>query len=363
MERLIIYGGSFDPVHNGHLRVARVASFRLNADVAFIPAKAPRWKEVSASDKDRLAMLKIAIKEAGSSSFFISECELKRPGKETYSIDTVREFRKRYPHRELILLIGADQVNKFNLWKDADEIARETRIYYCPRPGVEVDEAIVKQFSMIKFDYEGSGEVSSTDIKKLLTADMPLGVIRYIEKHNLYYMPKIASVMTPHRLAHSLSVAHLALAIAEKNHRHSAQKAYIAGLLHDIAKDMAKEEAEPIMARHFKEYLSYPDWSWHQWVGAYIARKEFGIEDEEILDAITYHCTGKAHMPPLTKIIYSADKMDPERGWKSGPYIKACYHDYYDGFLKILEANKEFLEKEGCVSTPLSEECYELYLV
>ena len=95
MENLVLFGGTFDPVHNGHLRIARAASLRLNADVIFVPAKNPAFKQPSASISDRLNMLQLALRENGSSSFSISEFETKSESPVNYWIDTLRYFKKR----------------------------------------------------------------------------------------------------------------------------------------------------------------------------------------------------------------------------------------------------------------------------
>ncbi|MFA6620363.1 MAG: nicotinate (nicotinamide) nucleotide adenylyltransferase [Bacilli bacterium] len=363
MEKIIIYGGSFDPIHNGHLRLARAASLRLNADVVFVPAKDPRWKKPEASALDRVNMLHLALDHDGSGAFSVDLCEMTRDGDVTYSIDTVKAFVKRYPKRGLYWLLGADEVNRFPEWESPEEIARLVQLVYVMRPGVEIDPDVVKKYGMIRLDYDLSGSVSSSAVRSLTSIDVPASVLDYIEKNNLYYMAKIEEFISGERLAHSLSVAHLALAIAQRNKILAPEKAYVAGLLHDLGKHLSEKENREIIGAHYPDYASYPAWCLHQFTGAYLAEKEFGIDDPAILDAIEFHCTGKAHMPPLSKIIYSSDKIDPSRGYDSTKMIDACLRNYYVGFLKVLKENEKFLKKEGRLeSTPLSDECRDLYL-
>ena len=105
MEKIILYGGSFDPVHNGHLRIARAASLLLNADLIFVPSKAPRWKKTSARAVDRVNMLKEALKADGSTNFSLSLVELNKPGTASYTYDTLQEFKALYPKKEFIILM------------------------------------------------------------------------------------------------------------------------------------------------------------------------------------------------------------------------------------------------------------------
>lgn len=363
MERIIIFGGSFDPIHNGHLRLARAASLLLNADIVFVPAKDPRWKRPEASPIDRLAMLKKALDEDGSGAFSVSLTELARPGNVSYSIDTVNEFRQAYPKRELYLLIGADEANRLPDWKDPDLLAERSHIVYIPRPEITVPTSYKERFHLQELPYSGSGNVSSSSVRELQSIDLPLGVLSYIEEKGLYFMKKIEPLETPDRLRHSLSVAHLALAIAKRNQILNPEKAYIAGLLHDLGKSLSEKEARKIMKEEYPEYVDYPAWCLHQFTGVSLAKKIFSIEDATILDAINYHCTGKAHMPPLSKIIYEADKIEPTRGFDSSKLIEKCLQNYYVGFISVLKENEEFLLKEGHLEkTPLSESCSDCYL-
>lgn len=363
MERIIIFGGSFDPIHNGHLRLARAASLLLNADVVFVPAKDPRWKKPEASPIDRLAMLKKALDEDGSGAFSISLSELARPGNVSYSIDTVHEFHKIYPKRELYLLIGADEANRLAEWKSPDELAKLSQIVYIPRPDVKVDPLLKERFHLQELPYSGSGNVSSSSIRELQSIDLPLNVLSYIEEKRLYFMKKIVPLETEKRLSHSLSVAHLALAIAKKNQILNPEKAYIAGLLHDLGKSLDEKAARAMVQEDYPDCADYPAWCLHQFTGVHLAKELFNIQDEAILDAIHYHCTGKAHMPPLSKIIYEADKIEPTRGYDSSKLIARCLENYYVGFVSVLKENETFLAQEGHLEkTPLSDECADCYL-
>jgi len=363
MENLIIYGGSFDPVHNGHMRIARAASLFLNADVVFVPSRSPRWKKPVATPKQRLDMLKLALKADNSSAFSIDLFEMNSKDEVNYSIDTVRYFSKLYPSHRLFLLIGADEVNSFANWKDAEEICRLATPLYVSRPDIVLDDKVLTHFNMRRLTYDKSGSVSSSAVRALSSVDIPILVRDYIEKNRLYYMERIEAEEKPGRLEHSVSVANLAYFIAQKNRCEDYQKAYIAGLLHDLGKETPDEEAKIVIDEHFPEYSNVPAWCRHQFVGAYKARNEFGITDPTILDAIEFHATGKPHMTPIGKIIYSSDKIEPTRGFDSQELINECLKNYYVGFLAVLAANRQYLQGQGySLTNPLTSACMELYL-
>ena len=363
MESLILYGGSFDPIHSGHIRIAKAASLMLNADVVFIPAKAPRFKTVSTSTEDRVNMLRLALKEDGSSAFSISYCELEREDEQTKTVDTVHYFKKKYPNHKLYLLIGADQVNSFDKWIEADEIARLVTPLYVTRTGVSLSDENLARYHMQRLAYDKAGPVSSTAIRSLRSADMPLSVRKYIEGHLLYGVGELAKMISPHRLAHSISVANLAYEIARSNNLPDYQNAYLAGLLHDCAKKLDAIDAKKMMEEHFPDSVRLPDWTYHQFLGSYLARTEFGIEDEGILDAICYHATGKAHMTPIGKIIYASDKIDPLRAYDSRKLISKCIRNYHEGFVAVLRANRAYLTENGYkIDNRYTQECMEEYL-
>ena len=362
MESIIIYGGSFDPIHNGHLRIAHAASMKLNADVVFVPSKAPRWKTPEATPKQRLDMLNLALKKDGSPAFSVDLFEMRSHDEQNYSIDLVRHMALAHKGAKLYLLIGADEVNAFPNWKDPDKIRALATPLYVSRPGVTLDDEVLTRYQMQRLDYDGSGPVSSTKVRNLQDIDVPLAVRDYIEDTGIYYMAKLRGLLKPKRLLHSRSVANLAYSIAMKNKVENYRNAYIAGLLHDCGKQIDEETSRKIMAERFPEYLDYPEWTHHQFVGAFLAETIFGIKDPAILDAIMFHATGKAHMAPISKIVYATDKIEPTRGFDSRKLIDNCYKSYYVGFMSVISANKEYLTSKGyVVDNPLTQACFDLY--
>ena len=135
--RLGIFGGTFDPVHLGHLLLARDAleQGRLDA-VLFVPcAQSPlKSHRALAGDADRVAMLKAALR--GEPRFWLSRCELDRPGP-SYSVDTAREIHSAFPQAQLFWLIGRDQWEQLDQWREPEELRRLVRFIRFPRGGTE----------------------------------------------------------------------------------------------------------------------------------------------------------------------------------------------------------------------------------
>lgn len=135
MLRIGLYGGSFDPVHLGHLFVAQAAREELDLDrLFFIPAaRSPFKSETSpAPDTVRLQLLRLAL--AGKTDCEVDDQEIRRGGT-SYTIETLRDYAKRFPAAEVFYLIGADNAAKLNEWREPNELARLAEFVAVPRPG------------------------------------------------------------------------------------------------------------------------------------------------------------------------------------------------------------------------------------
>jgi nicotinate-nucleotide adenylyltransferase len=145
VHRIGLYGGSFDPVHLGHLLVAQAAREELGLErLFFIPAAQSPFKPDSkpTSGADRVRLLRLAL--AGKTWCEIDEQELHRGGV-SYTIETVRDYHRRFPNAEIFYLIGGDHVQKLPSWREAEELARLAEFVVVPRPG-QADIPFFKPF-------------------------------------------------------------------------------------------------------------------------------------------------------------------------------------------------------------------------
>lgn len=176
---------------------------------------------------------------------------------------------------------------------------------------------------------------------------------------------RLKSTLKPQRYAHSLSVADTAVKLAEK-YGADADKAYLAGILHDCAKNYSDAELFELLDKYNIE----PDYVCrrsaallHGFVGAEIARDIYGIDDAQIYDAIYYHTIGKADMPLLTEIIYLADGIEPLRNYPSADIIRAeAQKDLHRAVLMYTEANIKFVLEKGALLHPAAVETRNFYL-
>lgn len=364
-EKIIVFGGSFDPIHNSHITLCKNSLKEIGADkLILVPSKNPRWKSPTETILDRLTMIKLILNDYNL-NYEIEDCEINSWKEVDYTIETIQFLKEKYPNSDLFLLIGADQVNKFNKRRKALDISKAAQIIYYPRPGYVINENNVKKYTMRRI--EGVlVDTSSTKIRDLNSLDTSISVINYIIENNLYFMDKINKYLSGSRLKHSKSVANLAFNVAISNNLAMPGTYYLAGLIHDIGKNVDYISKKEIMEKYFRKYNDIPDFAYHQFVGAAIAIKEFAITDDEILDAIKFHCTGNSNLTPLGKIIYACDKIDPLRGYDSQFMIDAMMKDYNEGFKLVLKENIKYIESktddEVSVNNELTKKCIEYYL-
>jgi len=194
--RIGILGGSFDPVHRGHLGVAGAVADALALDrVLFLPAaQAPlREEAVRVNGAQRAEMLRQALDETADARFELCELELRRGGI-SYAVDTLRALRNERPADELIWILGVDQWARLGAWREPAELAQlaEWAVYSRPGYGEPVAEAALAGFRVHRVATAGSWDISSSAVRARLgrgedVSDcLPDKVIEYIRKNGLY---------------------------------------------------------------------------------------------------------------------------------------------------------------------------------
>lgn len=188
--RIGIMGGTFDPIHNGHLVAASEVAWVYDLDeVLFVPTGRPVFKldKHVTNAEDRYLMTVIAT--SSNPKFTVSRVDIDRPGV-TYTIDTLRDIHAQYPDADLFFITGADAVAEIMQWKDADAMFDIAHFVAVTRPGyAETDLMINGKVDMLEIP---ALAISSTDVRKRATRGEPVwylvpdGVVQYISKHGLY---------------------------------------------------------------------------------------------------------------------------------------------------------------------------------
>ena len=331
--RIGIYGGAFNPVHKGHVKLAEEVKAKAHLDkIIIMPSgKSPHKSSHSLVDSThRLEMCYLAF---DGEDYIVSDLEIKREGK-SYTVDTVTELKKIYPDDELYLIMGSDMLLCFDKWYRYEDILSMVTICATTRQG-DISLQELKTYSRdvlgketLIIDFEPF-ECSSTKVRNALvsgddaTSLVPEKVLLYIIEKGLYtdeytdIRKMLRGKLDEYRFIHSLGVADSARELA-KIYGADEEKAYLAGLLHDVAKNMPKDKQLQMMEKGgiiLNPAEKNNPALWHAMAGECYLRLHMGITDPEILGSVRYHTTGKAGMSLMEKIIYIADYISAERNY------------------------------------------------
>lgn len=183
-----ILGGTFNPIHIGHLILAEEAREKLSLDkVIFVPSFLPPHKDNSdiAPANMRLAMVKMAIR--GNKCFSFSDTEIKRDGK-SYTIDTVKEFKARFPKDDLYFIIGSDLLKYLDDWKDLGEITQIVKFIVATRPGYPLEKipGYIRTVATRAVDISAFEIREQVKMRRSFRYLVPESVFNYIVRKGLY---------------------------------------------------------------------------------------------------------------------------------------------------------------------------------
>ncbi|WVH37001.1 nicotinate-nucleotide adenylyltransferase [Mycoplasmoides gallisepticum] len=319
MKKIIIFGGSFNPIHNGHVNIATKALEQIKADrIYFVPTYKSTFKQAfNISDIHRKKMIQNIIKL--NDRFHFNWYELNIQNDKSYL--TVKYFKKKFANAQIYFLIGSDNLEKFHLWDEAEMMAKDCQMLYYLRDNQFSDHENIKKFNFLKIDGDNY-QISSTKIRN---GTQVIGCVSdknlaYINEHGLYINDRLKHFLrSDERFEHCLRVGQLARKLAQYNYPNLAQKAYIAGCYHDLAKELDektmlsyRDQFDPkLFPEPYKKDLNYR--VLHGYVGAWILEHQFGYDDRELINSIYYHTIINDDPTPLDKIVYLADKLEPDR--------------------------------------------------
>lgn len=376
--RVLLFGGTFDPPHNGHIHLLQQAIRAVAPDwVVVMPACLPPHKSPSTTAPDlRLAMCRCF--EPIFPDLEVSSWEIEQGGA-SYTIDTVAMLENRFPGAQIFLTVGSDMLLSFTGWKDWQQLlARTILVVQSRREGDE------KQLAAAAAGLEQKGgrvvfaggtplEVSSSEIRSGRgRKNIPPQAREIIRRYDLYRPHPTISIEGARRLAkrtlsdkrytHTLNVKKLAVKLA-KQYGADPDKAALAALLHDIAKERPKAELLQILQDNAiiaKGAAQRPVPVWHGICAALLAQHRWGVQDEEVLSAIANHTAGKPGMTRLDKIIYLADMCSAERSYPEVDWLRALLAQDLDRAMAVsLGQNILWMRQQNKPIDPVSLAAYD----
>ena len=383
MERIGIYGGSFNPPHIGHIQAARYAARELRLDsLVMLPAGEVPGKslpEGSATAEERLQMLELAVGDCPN--LRVSDFDACRERCRTW--ETLEHFAREYPGAELTVVVGSDQLAKLPGWENVSFVLSHAQIAVARR-GLPGEETLIREKSgllrgmgaRVRALENPTQPISSTQLRRLLAFGcgwefLPPGVEGFIRRQGLYHVNAdwknlpmerlegvVLSLLNPDRIRHVLGCRDTAVALAKRWGADETDAAR-AGILHDITKaldgplQLTLCDAYGKMLTDFSR--KYPK-TLHALTGSLVAERIFG-ENPQVVSAICHHTTGRAGMNLLETIIYVADYIEPNRDFPGVERLRELAFTDIQAALKLgLEMTLEHLKRQGSEVSPESRE-------
>lgn len=382
MKKIGILGGSFDPVHLGHVHLAKDALVQAGLNqVLLIPARLQPFKQdrIPASGEDRMEMLRLALEDEPE----IEPCdyELEQEGV-SYTYLTLRAMQEKFgAEAKIYFIFGADSLLKLDTWMNAEELLTKYAYIAGSRPGYRDDELIAcmqrleeaygTEILLIKNE---RFDISATEIREKLAKGEPVQglvpdkVADYIQRHGLYRSEELSrrglayieNALKQSRYEHTLRVREEAVKLARRFGADPV-KAETAAIFHDMAKNLpAGEMNELVRAFGLDErYVDNPNLA-HSKLAACLMQRDFGVNDPELLQAVASHTTGRAGMSLLEKIIFLADAIEPGRTYPAVTEIRKLAETDLDlACIRMLERTIRYLEGKGAFIDPDTKEALE----
>lgn len=376
MGRTAIFGGSFNPPHLMHEKLIEILLEKGDIDrVLLVPTREPVHKagREMAEPHHRLNMCKIvANKHEGVE---VWDVELTRSEK-SYTYFTLLDYEKNFGDRPYFLM-GADMLVTLHTWYRYKDLLNLCDFLCIYRKGenrelfdnaikrVKADGGNIEEISITPSD------ISSTKARGNLAGNVSKEIENYIKENSLYkdnkdmtieqYKEHIKARLTDKRYYHSLCVAEEAVRLADR-YGADKEKAYLAGLLHDVLKD-TPSDIQLKFAKEFGIILSALELGakklYHSIIGSAYIENVLKVKDTEIIDAVRYHTTAKKDMSTLAKVLYLADYTSRDRDYDGVDEMREAVEQSMEKAMRIaLQFTVEDLKAKGCPVHPDTLDAY-----
>jgi len=368
-KNIVIYGGTFDPPHLGHLFLAEAAREKQGAEqVVFLPAGDPPHKQNKkiSNSRDRYNMVYLATKD--NPYLNVSDFEIKQTGL-SFTAKTLSYFKQE--GFMVSLIIGADSLDEIFSWKKPEYILGNSELLVLPRKGYNIDKILldnkyknhldnIKKLATGRIDFSSSqirDRVGNNQRIKYMT---PFAVEEYIVRNRLYMSSSSKALdinlfeqiknylknnLSDYRYKHTLRVVETASKISPDQAQ--LQKIKIAALCHDLCKGYSNLKLQELVRKSnwpLRSFEYSKESLLHGPASAYLAEVKFDIRDSQILEAIRYHTIGHPDLGLIGKIVFLADKIEPDRDYPGREAIYSLSLKNIDqAILKLTNHNLQYL--------------------
>ena len=379
--RRVVYGGTFNPPHLGHIRAVESVSKALRPDkILVMPTNIAPHKAMSGdtpAPEERMELCRLAFGRLPGTE--VSDLEMRRAGK-SYTSDTILELRAMYPGDELIFVMGTDMILSLETWHEPETVMKNAALAVLLR-GDGDDGKVDGHISYLRERYGANifrieapvYPMASSDVRaalkraagrEYLSGEVYARIIKhrdYGAKAELGWLRERAvEMLAPKRVPHVMGCAQEAVRLA-KRWGADVYEAEAAGILHDITKKCNLEEQLLLCDKYgmmIDTSVAGMEKTLHQMTGAAVAYGEFGVS-EAVRDAIRWHTTGKADMRLLEKIIYLADYIEPTRVFDGVEPLRRLSYEDLDAAMELgLRMTMDELAAKGAPVLEVSTQAY-----
>lgn len=296
-----IYGGSFNPIHNGHTFFAQKAIEKYKLDILyFVPASHSPFKKnkKNISDQHRMNMINLVLPKKSK----LLDFEIKRGGV-SYTFETIKYIKHIHKNSQIFLLIGADHISKLNKWKNIDYIASNVEFIISPRNNIK--KKIIKEKYKYSILNNFKTDYSSTNFLNGNFSQIDKNVMKYIGENFLYVNELSINMLNVVDNRDTKNILELSLEIA-KNNNVSLKKIWVATMLHKICKNWDYNRQSTLIEKYNPNLLNQFDYAM---CGAIWFKYIYMGNDNQIFNAIFFHMQPNNNMDLLSKILFLSSKL------------------------------------------------------